>query len=76
MSTTPAGRPPAPGFSAELAVKWARQNLFSSRTNTALTVLIGLFLVWLFSIIFPIVAALKANNGEDYAYPFTWRLIT
>ena len=47
MSTTPAGRPPAPGFSADLAVKWARQNLFSSRTNTALTVLIGLFLVWL-----------------------------
>ncbi|NNE94053.1 MAG: DUF4870 domain-containing protein, partial [Verrucomicrobiales bacterium] len=28
------------------------------------------------SIICPIIAAVKANNGENYVYPMTWRLIT
>ena len=25
--------------------------------------------------IFPIIGAIKANNGEHYRYPFTWRVI-
>ena len=35
----------------------------------------GLILVYIFSIIFPIVGAMKATNGEDYMYPFALRLI-
>lgn len=41
-------------------------------------VLIGAFLVplvWLFDVIFCIIAALKTNNGETYRYPMTLRLI-
>lgn len=45
----------------------------------ALTVvLIGAFLiplVWIFNIIFCIIAALKTNAGEKYRYPMTLRLI-
>ncbi|MCC4587784.1 DUF4870 domain-containing protein [Xanthomonas sp. NCPPB 1067] len=32
-------------------------------------------LVWIASVVFCIVAAVKANNGEHYRYPFTLRLI-
>lgn len=32
-------------------------------------------LVWIANIVFCIIAAVKANNGETYRYPFTLRLI-
>jgi len=32
-------------------------------------------LVWIANIVFCILAAVKANNGEAYRYPFTLRLI-
>lgn len=32
-------------------------------------------LVWVASLVFCILAAVKANNGEHYRYPFTLRLI-
>jgi len=32
-------------------------------------------LVWIADIVFCILAAVKANNGETYRYPFTLRLI-
>jgi len=41
-------------------------------------VLIGFFLlpiIGLTMIILPIVAAIKANNGEHYRYPFAWRIV-
>lgn len=41
-------------------------------------VLIGIlliWLVWLADIIFCIMAAIKASNGENYRYPVSWRLI-
>lgn len=33
------------------------------------------FLVWVVSIVFFIIAGMKANNGETYRYPFALRLI-
>lgn len=33
------------------------------------------FLVWVVSIVFFVIAAMKANNGELYRYPFALRLI-
>jgi uncharacterized Tic20 family protein len=48
--------------------------------SLALTVVvIGLFLliaVGLVMVIFPIIAAVRASNGEEYRYPFTIRFIT
>jgi uncharacterized protein len=41
-------------------------------------ILIGMFLmplVWLFNLIFCILAGIKANEGVAYRYPFTLRLI-
>jgi len=41
-------------------------------------VLIGIVLIWivgLFDLIMTVIAAIKANNGERYRYPFTLRLI-
>lgn len=32
-------------------------------------------LVWVTNVVFCIVAAIKVNNGEDYRYPMTLRLI-
>lgn len=32
-------------------------------------------LVWIVDVVFCIIAAVKANNGETYRYPFTLRLI-
>jgi len=32
-------------------------------------------LVWVVDVVFCIIAAVKANNGETYRYPFTLRLI-
>jgi len=32
-------------------------------------------LVWIVDLVFCIIAAVKANNGETYRYPFTLRLI-
>jgi len=42
-------------------------------------VLIGMLLLPLLvlaALVLTLVAAVKANNGEMYRYPFTWRLIT
>lgn len=47
-------------------------------SSILIIVLIGvllIFLVWLLSIIFCIIAAVKTANGEAYRYPITWRLI-
>lgn len=33
------------------------------------------FAAWVVSLIFCIQAAMKTNKGEDYKYPFNWRLI-
>lgn len=33
------------------------------------------FLLWIASIVFFVIAGLKANNGETYRYPFTLRLV-
>lgn len=41
-------------------------------------ILIGIFIMWaigLFNLIFCILAAVKASNGEVYRYPLTLRLI-
>jgi len=41
-------------------------------------VLIGIVLIWvvgLFDLIMTIIAAIRANNGERYRYPFTLRLV-
>ena len=41
-------------------------------------VLIGFILIWvvgLFDLIMIVIAAIKANNGERYRYPFTLRLV-
>jgi len=35
-----------------------------------------LFVVGLVMVVLPIVAAIKANEGEHYRYPFIWRVIT
>lgn len=43
-----------------------------------IVLLIGIFLliaVGIASLVFTIIAAIKANNGETYRYPFTLRLI-
>lgn len=40
--------------------------------------MVGLVLVWivgLAQLIFPIIAAIKTSDGENYRYPFTLRLI-
>jgi uncharacterized Tic20 family protein len=34
-----------------------------------------LFIVGLVMVVLPIVAAIKADAGESYRYPFTWRVI-
>lgn len=34
-----------------------------------------MFLLWIVSVIFYIIAGIKANNGERYRYPFAFRLI-
>jgi uncharacterized protein len=34
-----------------------------------------LILIGLAGIIFPIIAGIKANNGEDYKYPWSWELV-
>ena len=33
------------------------------------------FLVWVASIVFGIIAAMAANKGQQYRYPFNWRII-
>ena len=33
-------------------------------------------LVWIANLVFCIIAAIKANNGETYRYPFTLRLVS
>lgn len=41
-------------------------------------ILLGLFflvLIWLFNIVFCIIAAISSSKGEDYRYPLTLRLI-
>ena len=41
-------------------------------------ILIGAILIWLvglFDLIMIVIAAIKANNGERYRYPFTLRLV-
>jgi uncharacterized Tic20 family protein len=41
-------------------------------------VLIGVILIWivgLFDLVMIVIAAIKANNGERYRYPFTLRLV-
>jgi uncharacterized Tic20 family protein len=41
-------------------------------------VLIGIILIWivgLFDLVMIVIAAIKANNGERYRYPFTLRLV-
>ena len=41
-------------------------------------VVIGVFLIWVVGLvwlIFTIIAAIKANNGERYQYPLTFRFI-
>ena len=35
-----------------------------------------LVLIWLAGIVFSIIAAIKANNGENYTYPFTIRFVS
>ena len=71
---------PRVDFAGKEAINFHLTMLIAAAISGALTVIligfIGLFLVWLFSIIYPIVGAMKANNGEDYVYPFTWRLIS
>lgn len=32
-------------------------------------------LVWIFALVFGIIASVKANDGERYRYPFCWRLV-
>jgi len=32
-------------------------------------------LIWLFNIVFCIIAAISTSKGENYRYPFTLRLI-
>ncbi|RFM33225.1 DUF4870 domain-containing protein [Chitinophaga silvisoli] len=32
-------------------------------------------IVWIINLIFSIIAAIKANNGEVYRYPFSWRIV-
>ncbi|GHE28932.1 DUF4870 domain-containing protein [Vulcaniibacterium thermophilum] len=34
-----------------------------------------MFLLWIVSVVFYIIAGIKANNGERYRYPFAFRLI-
>jgi hypothetical protein len=41
-------------------------------------VIIGIFLlpiVGIYAIVMPIIAGLKANEGQRYEYPYTWRLL-
>lgn len=41
--------------------------------------LIGVFVLfacWILSVVCAIMAALKANNGESYRYPVSWRIIS
>jgi len=41
-------------------------------------ILIGIVLIWvvgLFDLVMTVIAAIKANNGERYRYPFTLRLV-
>lgn len=47
-------------------------------SSILMMVIIGIFTffaVWIISIIFAIIAAMKTNNGEQYRYPMTLRLI-
>ena len=71
---------PRVDFAGKEAINFHLTMLIVAAISGALTVIligfVGLIVVWLFSIIFPIVAAIKANEGEDYVYPFSWRLIT
>lgn len=42
-------------------------------------ILIGFFLLWLLAIatlVLLVIAAIKANDGVDYRYPFTLRLVS
>ena len=32
-------------------------------------------IVWIVGIIFMIIGGIKANQGEDYRYPFNWRIV-
>lgn len=40
--------------------------------------IVGMFLIfacWILSLVCAIMAALKANEGKEYRYPLTWRII-
>lgn len=71
---------PRVDFAGKEAINFHLTMLIVAAISGALTIIlvgfVGLLLVWLCSIVFPIVAAVKANGGEDYVYPLTWRLIT
>lgn len=32
-------------------------------------------LVWVFAVVFAIVGAVRANRGQPYQYPLTWRMV-
>lgn len=47
-------------------------------STVLIVILIGamlIMLIWLFDIVFCIIAAVRTSNGENYRYPFVLRLI-
>lgn len=70
---------PALDIHGKNAVNWMISSLIYMAVSVPLMfVLIGFLLVpviWILMIVFPIIAALKANNGEYWEYPLTIKFL-
>lgn len=91
MTATPPPDPPVrppspPGTTIPLTESDARMwamlahlsGIILLASAVLIVVVIGAILlpiVWIFGIVFMIIAGLAANQGQDYRYPFTLRLV-
>lgn len=70
---------PALDAHGKMAVNWLISSLiYAIISGVLMIVLIGFltfFAVWIMMIVFPIIAAVKANNGEYWEYPLTIKFI-
>ena len=70
---------PALDAHGKIAVNWLISSIIYMVISVVLAIVVIGFLtmiaVWLMMIIFPIIAAVKANNGEYWEYPLTIKFL-
>lgn len=70
---------PALDAHGKMAVNWLLSSLIYAVISFVLMIVVIGFLtiiaVWIMMIVFPIIAAVKANNGEYWEYPLTIKFI-